>query len=143
MGKTGNIHASRTWNGTFGFAYVDGVEMLTLNGIEIKDSVEYEEIAQPGELRDGQKMVKLGGSGEFSVKVADKKLVRKLADMIDEGLQPEVTIEATQDDPASPEALYMSFHQCTIENLDYIIANPHEVSGESFPFKFKERKFLN
>lgn len=143
MGKTGNIRAAETWNGTFGYVYVDGVEMLLLNGLEIKDEIEYEAISQPGQLRDGQKMVKVGGSGEINVKVANKDLVRKLAGMLDNGLQPEVAIQATQDDPASADAVYMSFEGCTIEGLDYIIANPHEVSGETFPFKFTSRKFLN
>lgn len=143
MGKTGRAHAAETWNGTFGYVYVDGIEILLLNGVEIKDEIEYEEVPQPGQLRDGQKMIKVGGSGEFNVKVANKNLVRKLASMIDDGKQPEVSIQATHDDPASPDALYLSLENCTIEELDYIIANPHEVSGETFPFKFQHRKFLN
>lgn len=143
MGLTGNAKPSHTWNGTFGYVFVNGIEVLLLNGVEIKDEIDYEDVSQPGRLRDGKKMVKLGGTGEFSVKVANKNLVRQLAADIDAGLQPEVEIQATQDDPASPDAVYMAFEECTIESLDYIIANPHEVSSETFPFSFQDRKFLN
>ena len=137
------INPSKTWNGTFAQVFVDGVEMLLLQSIEVKDEVEYEDIPQPGQLRDGRKMVKLGGTGEFTVKTANKTLIRKLAGMVDQGYQPEVDIQATQDDPASDDAVYMSLLGCTIENLDYIVASPHEVSGETFPFAFRERRFLN
>ena len=135
--------ASKTWNGTFARVFIDGIEALLLSSITTRDEIEYEDIPQPGKLRDGKKMVKVGGTGEMTVKVANKNLVRDLAARLDQGHQPEVEIQATQDDPASDDALYMAFNNCAIEGLDYIVATSHEVSEETFSFSYTDRKFLN
>lgn len=143
MGQTGTINPGEAWNGTFAYGYVNGIELLTLKEITTTDEIEYEDIPQPGQLRDGRKMVKIGGKGEFTVTRVNTQLLRKLSGMIDKGLQPEIEIQATQDDPNSSDALYMSFEGCTIEKLDYIIAKSHEVVGETYPFAYSGRHFLN
>lgn len=143
MGMTGMIPDSFVWNGTFGYAFMNGIEVMLLKSIKTSDTIEYTEIAQPRRLRDGRKMIKVGGTGEIVALVHTKVLVREMAKMIDQGLQPEVTIEATNDDPASPDALYMGFQGCTIENLDYVNADAHTEVEETFTFSFSDRTFLN
>lgn len=137
------VEDKTVWNGTFAHCFVNGRELLTLQKIETRDEIEYENIAQPGRLRDGRKMKGVKGKGEFTILTVDKILARELSQQLDRGEQPEVEIQATNDDPASNDAAYMAFYGCSIDAIDYIVGGAHEVVEEKYSFEYSGREWLN
>ena len=143
MGQSATYSPERAMNGTFGYVYIDGEEVIELDKVTIKDTISYESINQPGELRAGQKMMGLEGSGEFTINRINHKLMKRFAASIDSGKQPTITITTIIADPNASEAQTMAFYDCTIEELPYIAFEPKSIVKDSFPFHYRERKFID
>ena len=143
MGLSSNYNPEKVMNGTYGYAYFNGEELLELESFKIKDAISYEDIKQPGQLRAGQKMVSIEGSGEITIYRLNHRILKKYAAAIDEGKQPTVDITTTIADPNSEESQTMTFYDCTIEELNYVATEPGTIIKDSFPFHYRERKFVD
>lgn len=143
MGQTGKIQAKNVFNGTFGFLYVDGEEVLSLVSCSAKDEISYEDVDQPGELRSGKKMIGIQGSGEFVVNKVTNDYHKKWAAKIDAGEQPEVTITSVEADPNALETNTMQFYDCAIGEIPYVNSAAKTLTQDTFPFTFQDRKYLD
>lgn len=143
MGLSSNYNPEKVMNGTYGYAYFDGEELLELESVKVKDSISYEPVSQPGQLREGQKMVSIEGSGEITLYRINHRVLKKFAKAIDEGRQPTVDITTTIADPNADESQTITFYDCTIEELGYVSSEPKAIIKDTYPFHYRERKFID
>lgn len=143
MGQTKSFKSEAAMNGTFGYMYIDGVEVAELEAISAKDTINYEDIHQPGHLRAGRKMMSVEGSGEFTITRIKHDYHRQWAASVDAGQQPSVSITSVIADPNAEESVTIQYLDCTIEEIPYITAEANTIMKDTFPFHFMDRKFLN
>lgn len=143
MGQTGKIDAKNVFNGTFGYMYIDGEEVLSLVSCNAKDEITYDEVDQPGELRSGPKMTAIKGSGEFVVNKISNDYHKKWAAKIDRGEQPEITITSVEADPNALESNTMQFYGCAIGEIPYVNSASKTLTQDTFPFTFQDRKYMD
>lgn len=143
MGQTGKIDAKNVFNGTFGNLYVDGEEVLSLVSVSATDEITYEAVDQPGELRSGQKMTGVNGTGQMVINKVSNDYHKKWAQAIDEGRQPEVTLTSVEADPNALESNTMAFYGCAIGSIPYVNSAAKTLTQDTFDFTFQDRKYLD
>lgn len=143
MGQTGNIDAKNVFNGTFGYMYIDGEEVLSLVSLTATDEITYEDVDQPGQLRSGKKMTAINGTGQFVLNKITNDYNKKWAQAIDEGRQPEVTITSVEADPNATESNTMAFYGCTIGSIPYVNSAAKTLTQDTYEFSFQDRKYLD
>lgn len=143
MGQTGTMDAKNVFNGTFGFMYIDGEEVLSLVSLTATDEITYEDVDQPGQLRSGKKMTAVNGTGQFVINKITNDYNKKWAQAIDEGRQPEVTITSVEADPNALESNTMAFYGCTIGSIPYVNSAAKTLTQDTYEFSFQDRKYLD
>lgn len=142
MGQTTRFDPKNAMNGTFSYLYINGTEVAELESIKIDDTIGYEKINQPGELRAGEKMMGLEGTGEFVVTKITNKYYKQWAAMIDQGIQPEVVITTVEADPNALESTTIQYLGCTIGNIPYINSAAKTITKDTIKFSFQKREYL-
>ena len=143
MGATRSYEPEKVMNGTFGYVYFEGDEVIEIESFKAETSVSYGDIKQPGDLYIGKKMLELAGTGEFTINVIDHRVLRKVAERVNQGKTPKFYITAIMDDPDSDEVPAYGFKNCTIENLPWMDIQPANVTKQSYTFAFTQAVNIN
>lgn len=143
MGQTRNIDPQNVMNGTFSYLYTDGTEVAELESVNISDEITYEDVNQPGQLRSGQKMTGVSGSGEIVVNKITNSYYKQWAASIDQGIQPDVTIVTVEADPNALESTTIQYTGCAIGTIPYINSAPKTLTKDTISFTFMDRKYLD
>lgn len=143
MGQTKNINPQNVMNGTFSYLYIDGEEVAELESVSANDEVSYEDVNQPGQLRSGQKMTGVAGSGEIVVNKITNAYYKKWSASVNAGIQPECTIVTVEADPNAMESTTIQYSGCNIGTIPYINSQPKTLTKDTIPFTFMDVKYLD
>lgn len=93
--------ANKTINGTFGSVWINGEKWQDIESLELKVTLEYEDINLSEDLATHKKLIGWSGEGSLSVKRVYSRGANLLAASVKKGVIPDITIVSKLADPDS------------------------------------------
>lgn len=91
--------AKRVINGTYGAVWINGEKLFDLESIELKVTINYEEVSFPEDPATHRKFISWNGEGALVVKKMFSRGVSMLAKAVKSGQMPDYTITTKLADP--------------------------------------------
>lgn len=132
------IRPEQVINGSYGEAWLDGIYLAEIKGLEAKIAIEYEDIERPRKLGKGKKMKGYEGTGNLKLNKVTSRFIKLLSDNLKQGRQTSFTIISKLDDPDALGAERIMIKNATLEELTLANWEAKTTGEEEIPFSFDD-----
>lgn len=130
-------------NGTFGEVWLDGEKVAEAFGLEAKIELEKEEISICGQLGVDTKLMGYKGTGSIKMHKMNSRMMNKLSDSIQKGINPRLQILSALADPAAKGAERILIKDAAFDDLT-LAAWEAKAKGElECPFTFSNWELID
>lgn len=137
------MNQNKVINGTFGRLWMNGELYSNVKSFEAKATFNYEEVNMADDLATYQKYMGYAGSGTTVLHKIDSHVAKLIADGIESGVMPEISLVGRLADPASYGAERVEFTGVTFDEITLLKFANKEIQEEEVPFKFAKFKYLD
>lgn len=130
------LKANRIINGTHGAAWVNGEKWLDLESLELKVTLEYEDVNVAEDTGTQRKFMGWVGEGSISTKKVYSRGSNLLAKAVKSGKMPEVTITTKLADPDAYGTERTTVSDVTFDEFMLTKIEQRTLMTEELPFKF-------
>lgn len=138
----GSIKANKVINGTFGSVWVNGEKWQDIENLELKVSLEYEDVFFPEDLATHKKLIGWTGDGSLTVKRVYSRGARLLAAATKAGVIPDITIVSKLADPDSYGSERVTVSAVTFNEFLLTKFEQKTLGKEDLPFNFADFDLL-
>lgn len=125
---------NRILNGTEGKVYIDGEPVYNVDRIDVKVSIDYDDINLNGEYVTQHRYMGASISGTVSLHKFDSYLVELYAQHIARGTIPPVRIDVALYDPQTQQRQIVALYDVQFEEVDLGSFTNKELLTEDMPF---------
>lgn len=136
------IKANKVINGSFGSVWVNGEKWQDIESLELKVSLEYEDVTMSEDLATHKKLIGWSGEGSMSVKRVYSRGARLLAEATKAGLIPDVTIVSKLADPDSYGTERVTVSEVTFNEFLLSAFEQKTLGKEELSFNFADFDLL-
>lgn len=130
--------AKRIINGTYGAVWINGEKLFDLKSIELKVTIEYEEISFPEDPATHRKYIGWNGEGALVVDKTFSRGSSLLAKAVKSGQMPDVTITTKLADPDAYGTERVSVSEVSFNEFLLTKIEPKTMLTEDLGFAFAE-----
>ncbi|WP_413362233.1 phage tail tube protein [Lysinibacillus sp. 3P01SB] len=134
--------ANRVINGTHGAVWVNGEKWLDLESIELKVTLEYEDVYFSEDTGKHRKFMGWVGEGSIVTKKVYSRGTSLLAKAVKTGIMPEVTVTTKLSDPASYGTERTTVSGVTFNEFLLAKMEQRTLLQEELPFEFTDFDIL-
>lgn len=137
------IKANKVINGTFGSVWVNGEKWQDIESLELKVTIEYEDVNLSEDLATHKKINGWTGEGSMSVKKVYSRGANLLAKATKAGQIPEITIVSKLADPDSYGTERISVSEVTFNEFLLTKFEQKTLGTEELSFNFADFDLLD
>lgn len=134
--------ANRVINGTYGAVWVNGEKWLDLESLELKVTLEYEDVYFPEDSGKHRKFMGWVGEGSITLKKVYSRGTTLLAKAVKSGIIPDVTITTKLSDPAAYGTERTTVSGVTFNEFLLAKLEQRTLMQEELPFEFTDFDIL-
>lgn len=136
------LKANRVINGTHGAAWVNGEKWLDLDALELKVTLEYEDVHVAEDTGTQRKFLGWVGEGSITTKKVYSRGSNLLAKAVKSGKIPDVTITTKLADPDAYGTERTTVSNVTFDEFMLAKIEQRALLTEELPFKFGDFDIL-
>lgn len=136
------LKANKVINGTHGSAWVNGEKWLDLESLELKVTLEYEDVHVAENTGTQRKFMGWVGEGSINTKKVYSRGSNLLAKAVKSGKMPEVTITTKLADPDAYGTERTTVSDVTFDEFLLTKIEQRTLMTEELPFKFGDFDIL-
>lgn len=136
------LRANKVINGTHGAVWVNGEKWIDLESIELKVTLEYEDVHVAENTGTQRKFMGWVGEGAINTKKVYSRGSNLLAKAVKSGKMPDVTITTKLADPDSYGTERTTVSQVTFDEFMLAKIEQRTLMTEELPFKFGDFDIL-
>lgn len=136
------LKANKVINGTHGAAWVNGEKWIDLESIELKVTLEYEDVHVAEETGTQRKFLGWVGEGSINTKKVYSRGANLLAKAVKSGKMPDVTITTKLADPDAYGTERTTVSNVTFDEFMLTKIEQRTLMTEELPFKFGDFDIL-
>lgn len=130
-------------NGTFGEVWLDGEKVAEAFGLEAKIELEKEEISICGKLGVDTKLMGYKGTGSIKMHKMNSRMMDKLSDSIQKGINPRLQILSALADPAARGAERILIKDAAFDDLTLAAWEAKDKGELECPFTFSNWELID
>lgn len=142
MDKT-KMQTNKILRGSFGRAWINGINFANIKSFEAKVSFEYEEVDAGEDLGKHQRLIGYTVDGTIVLHKINSEIPRLLKDIPITGDVPDVKIIVTLDDPSAYGAERVELTEVTFDEMMLLKFERKALVEEELPFKAASYRFLD
>ena len=136
------LKANRIINGTHGSIWVNNEKWLDLESLELKITLEYEDVYVSEELGKQRKFMGWNGEGSIVTKKVYSRGINLLAEAVKTGKMPDVTITSKLADPDSYGTERVTVSKVTFNDFILSKIEQRTLQNEELGFEFADFNIL-
>ena len=139
----GKIKANKIINGTFGSVWINGERWFDVEALELKVTLEYEDVNLAEDLATHKKLIGWSGEGSMTVKKVYSRGANLLGQSIKKGIVPEINIVSKLADPDAYGTERVSVSEVTFNEFLLTKFEQKTLGTEELPFNFADFDLLD
>lgn len=136
------LKAQKVINGTHGAAWVNGEKWIDLESVELKVTLEYEDVHVAEDMGTQRKFLGWVGEGSIATKKVYSRGSNLLAKAVKSGKMPDVTITTKLADPDAYGTERTTVSKVTFDEFMLTKIEQRTLMTEELPFKFGDFDIL-
>lgn len=136
------VKANKVINGTFGSVWVNGEKWQDIEDLELKVTLDYEDVSFSEDLATHKKLIGWTGEGSMTVKRVYSRGASLLAEATKAGKTPEITIISKLADPDSYGTERVSVSEITFNEFLLSKFEQKTLGTEELSFNFADYSIL-
>lgn len=137
-----NYEGKRVINGTFGYMWLNAVQMAECEQLKATATLKKESIAMAGKLADDHKVTGIEQKGSMKLQKISSKMVKMVGEEIKKGHSPSFTIISKLADPDSFGTERIALYGVQFEEINLIDWERKKMGEEVMNFTFLDFEFL-
>jgi len=132
------FNGEKVMSGTFGEVWLDGEYVAEAFGLEAKLEIEKEDVALPGKFATDSKFIGYKGSGTIRMHKAGSRMIKKMSELIKQGINPRFQILSSLADPSADGAERILIKDASFSDLTLVNWELKKKGEVEAPFTFTD-----